>query len=105
MSRHDGASKDLWFLIDWDGSDCETCGWNYDRLEVEVALKDGKPCEFGYSVDFSVGCYGGLRVHDATLKGALDALREVGEYGIFNERRRELDGIVAELKKMAAVPC
>lgn len=50
------------------GSDCETCGWTPEEVEV-VAYEDGT-----YYVSVSIGCYGGESADEAPKQIVIEVL-------------------------------
>jgi hypothetical protein len=56
--------------IFFGGSDCETCGWTPESLEVGLDLST-----LLVSIDYSVGCYGGYHAEDTPLEEAIEWLK------------------------------
>ena len=54
--------------IDLGGSDCETCGWSYDRLVYGYDPEGDwyAPNAGGWFAIISVGCYGGSSIYGAS---------------------------------------
>lgn len=84
-----------------EGYDCETCGWNYDDIDVtEYGPEDGGDWE----VRVSSGCYGGWNEFFPTPQKAVEYLRTFDDH--LPKRRaaftRMADRLDSYLKKEAA---
>ena len=54
-----------------DGSECETCGWNPEEIEVEVNLNT-----MLVDLGIRVGCYGGASLYNASIDEACKELED-----------------------------
>lgn len=53
-----------------DASECETCGFNMDTLDVSLDLESGR-----FDVSLMTGCYNWISDHDLTKEQALEWLK------------------------------